>query len=345
LLSVNDKISNYLNETPEHWKDVTIHHLLTHSSGIPDYSEDSLWLTTRSCGTSFHQTVSLFRNKKLLFSPGAKYNYSNSGYVLLGYIIEKLSGKSFNQFIAENIFKPLQIKNSFVDDNKIIIPHRARGYIREGLELYNFPYLNMEIGKSAGGIISTTEDLLKWDQFFYTNRLLSQKSKDAMFTIYVGDYGYGWHMDSLNGAKRSFHSGGILGYKTNIDRYTDYKLTIIILCNSYDGFINSAIKDLGAIALNKPYKLPEKRKSIALPVEKLKLYLGIYRAEDGQVFTIRQKKDHLEVELNQKVYNLFAETEMNFFSDEYDAQIMVSFSGTPAGQSLLYNKKLKAVKL
>jgi CubicO group peptidase (beta-lactamase class C family) len=345
LLNLDDRITKYIKPGHSDWNNITIHHLLSHSSGIPDYSEDSLWLTNRSCGTSFHETINLFKNKKLLFPPGSKYNYSNSGYVLLGYISEELSGMSYDRFVATNILKPLAMNNTFVDDNKSIILKRARGYVREGLELQNFPYLNMQIGKPAGAIVSTVGDLLKWDQSFNTNKLLSDKSKKNMFTIYAGDYGYGWHIDSLHGQKRITHSGGILGYKTNIDRFPDEKLTIIMLCNSYDVFINSAIRDLAAIALNKKYNLPQKRKSIALTAEKLRAYIGIYMSKDGQTFKIRQAKNAtLEVEYNAKVYDLQAETETNFFSSEYDGQLMFTFSFSDNTPYLTYNKKVKALK-
>lgn len=344
-LAVQDKINKYLTGAPEEWKDVTVHHLLSHSSGIPDYSDDSTWPATRSCGIDFHQTVALFKNRKLLFPPGAKYNYSNSGYVLLGYIIEKVTGLSYAQYVTETIFKPLQLSNTVVDDNRLIIHHRARGYVREGLELNTLLPLNMEIGKPAGGIVSSAEDLLKWDQSFYTNKLLSETSKKAMFTVYAGDYGYGWHIDSLNGEKRINHMGVMLGYKVNIDRYTDRKLTVIVLCNSDDVFINSAIKDLGAIALGKPYKQPQKRKAIVLAADKLKNYTGSYQSDDGRLFIVRQSGDHLSVTYNSRTYDLYAETDTAFFSDEYDAQLMFSFSGTAPVHSLLYNKKVKAMKL
>jgi CubicO group peptidase (beta-lactamase class C family) len=345
LLTVQDKITKYVANAPKAWNEITIHHLLSHSSGIPDYSQDSGWLSMRSCGIDFHQTLSLFQNKSLLFKPGAQYSYSNSGYVLLGYIIEKITGLSYDRYITENILKPLNLHNTFIDDNRTIIHYKAKGYIRDGLELTSLLPLNMEIGKPAGGIVSTAEDLLKWEQSFYSNKLLSAKSRELMFTVYAGDYGYGWHIDSLNGEKRVNHLGVMLGYKTNIDRYPGQEVTVVLLCNADDVFINAAIKDLGAIALGKPYKLPQKRKMLTLPAEKLRKYAGTYQSDDGLQFVIQVAGDHLNVLYKDKTYNLYAETETAFFSDEYDAQLMFSFSGTPNIQSLLYNKKVKARKL
>lgn len=345
LLAVGDEISKHLAGMPTAWKGITIHHLLSHSSGIPDYSQDSAWLSMRSCGMGFHQTLSPFQNKKLLFPPGSRYHYSNSGYVLLGYLIEKVTGLPYDRYITENILEPLKLNSTFIDDNRLIIHHKAKGYVREGLELTNILPLNMEIGKPAGGIVSTAEDLLKWEQSFYTSKLLSAKSKELMFTIHAGDYGYGWHVDSLNGEWRANHLGVMLGYKINIDRYTEKKITVILLCNADDVFINAAIKDIGAIALGKPYKLPQKRKAMALPAEKLKSYAGTYLSDDGSRFTVQVNGDHLSVVYKGRMYHLYAETETAFFSDEYDGQLMFSFSATPNGQSLLYNKKVKARKL
>lgn len=345
LLSVNDPISKYLDFTTPIWKGVTIHHLLTHTSGIPDYSEDSLWMEKRSSNISFHQTLSLFQGKPLSFAPGTKYSYSNSGYTLLSYIIEEVSGMSYDQFIVKNIFEPLRMRNTFIDDNKMIIARKARGYVRDGLELQNAPYLNMELVKPAGGLVSTTEDILVWDQSFYTDKLLKSKSRKRMFTPFLENYGYGWLMDSLNGAMRISGNGAALGYRINIDRYPEQNTTVIIFCNSYDVFINAAIRDLGAIALGKPYKMPPTRRRIVLPVEKRQGYAGTYQSTDGQLFVIRQQDEQLEVEYKRSKYKLFAENETNFFSDEYDGQIMFTFERSGTTTHLLYNKKVKAVKL
>jgi CubicO group peptidase (beta-lactamase class C family) len=346
-LNVQDSICKYLSDCNPTWQQITIRHLLTHTSGIPDYSDFPDWLQTRGQLASYASTIDRFKDKPLDFQSGEKYKYSNSGYVLLGYIIERVSGQTYEGFLRDNIFAPLKMVNTGYDDSKAIIPHRALGYSREGLRIIRAPYLHMPIGKSAGGLYSTVDDLLLWDKALYTDRLLSQDSLKAMFTIFKGDYGYGWHVDQQFKHRRVFHTGVILGFKTSIDRYLDDRVSIIILSNSDDTFINAAIRDLAAIVFGEMYSLPKERPSIILDPKIYDAYIGRYELGPDFILAVTKDGNKLMGEADGQRFELIPETDTKFFVREYDAQTMFTFVKDEKGQvtHLIYNRNQRAPRV
>lgn len=346
-LSVRDLICKHLSDCPAAWQQITIHHLLTHTSGIPDYTDFPDWLQTRGQLAPYTSTIARFKDKPLDFPPGEKYKYSNSGYVLLGLIIERVSGQTWEGFLRDNIFAPLKMANTGYDDGKTLIRHRALGYSREGIRLIRAPYLHMPISKSAGALYSTVEDLLLWDKALYTEKLLSPKSLDAMFTVFKGDYGYGWHIDKQFNHRRAFHTGVILGLKSSIDRYLDDRVGVILLSNSDDTFINAAIRDLAAIVFGEKYNLPKQRPSIALDAKTYDTYVGQYELGSDFILTVSKEGNKLMGEADGKTFELFPETEFKFFVRDFDAQIMFTFVKDEKGQvtHLIYNRNQQARKL
>ena len=193
-LKLDDKLSNYL---PYYRKDigekVTIHHLLTHTSGIPSYTGLPKFFEDVSRDPyTVDEFVKKFCSGDLEFEPGSKYKYNNSGYFLLGAIIEKITGKSYEDVLREKIFEPLNMKNTGYDHHKTILSKRATGYDNTFDGFENSPYLDMSLPYAAGALYSTVEDLYLWDQALYTEKLLSQKYKDIMFTPHLSNYAYGW---------------------------------------------------------------------------------------------------------------------------------------------------------
>ncbi len=161
-LSVNDSICKYLADCPALWQPITIRNLLTHTSGIPSYTDFPNFMQTIGTRTAPSALVETFRNKPLEFAPGEKYKYNNSGYHLLGLVIERASGKSYADFLQENIFAPLAMRDTGYDSNQAIIKNRASGYAQQGDGLANALYIDMSIPFSAGALYSTTEDMLRW---------------------------------------------------------------------------------------------------------------------------------------------------------------------------------------
>lgn len=263
-------ITTYLPDYPKANGDkITIHHLLTHTSGIPNYTASPNFFKDKSKNPyTPEEFVKTFSSLPLDFAPGEKFNYSNSGYFLLGYIIEKITGKSYEQYLQEVIFTPLNMVNSGYDHSDIILKNRAAGYEKKGKTIVNTPYIDMSVPYAAGSLYSTVEDLYLWDQALYTTKLLSQSSMDLLFKPYIligGDesYGYGWFVSEPTvGAKGKVkiveHGGGINGFNTILSRIPANKNFIVLLNNTGGtvlGEMNTAIR---AILYNQPFTQPKK---------------------------------------------------------------------------------------
>ncbi len=171
-LTVQDPICTYLAPCPDAWKPVTIHHLLTHTSGIPSYTGLPDYQKTMMVPRTIEQMVAVFRDLPLEFAPGEKFKYNNSGYFLLGVIIEKVAGKKYEDALRDEIFAPLGMKDTGYDWSEPLLPRRASGYTRRGDTWVNAKFLDMQQPYSAGSLYSTVEDLLKWDQALYSDRVL-----------------------------------------------------------------------------------------------------------------------------------------------------------------------------
>lgn len=255
LLSVNDTLSKYIPDYPN-GKNITIHHLLTHTSGIPDYINDDTTFS-KICGTyhTIDAVIDMFKKKPLEFKPGTRYDYSNSGYVLLSYIIEKVTGNSYEEYLEKNIFKPVGMKNTGYDYAEPIIKNRAEGYSISLDRLVNAGFIDSSNLKGADGLYSTIEDLYLWDRVLYTEKLVSRSTIEKIFTTYppAVTYGYGW---TVNKGEVS-HYGRMDGFYNYIYRNTGDGTVIVVLSNIEQAPIKSIGNDLNAIMCGKEYKLPE----------------------------------------------------------------------------------------
>ena len=209
------------------------HHfrLLTHTSGIPSFTGFPAYRTSKLVSTPIEQIVASFRDKTLEFQPGEKWNYRNSGYLLLGYLIEKISGQTYEQFVRENIFTPLGMKDSGYDSHRTVIPQRAAGYSPSPNGPVNADFIDMSIPHGAGALYSTTDDLLRWTQGLFGGKLVSPASLEKMTTPFKNDYALGIQVRTLNGRKVIDHGGGIEGFNTTLAYYPESKLTIAVLAN------------------------------------------------------------------------------------------------------------------
>ena len=266
-LKLDVPITTYLPNYPKATSDkITIHHLLTHTSGIPNYTSLTNFFKDKSRNPyTPEEFVKTFCDLPLEFTPGEKFNYSNSGYFLLGYIIEKVSGKSYEQYLQESILTPLKMVNSGYDHADVILKNRAAGYEKRGKKIRNAPYLDMSIPYAAGSLYSTVEDLYLWDQALYTNKLLSSKSMESLFNSYIktgeSSYGYGWFIDEADGAsgkvKVTEHGGGINGFNTIIYRIPEDKNLIVLLNNTGGTVLNEISQSIRAILYNQSFKAPK----------------------------------------------------------------------------------------
>jgi CubicO group peptidase (beta-lactamase class C family) len=280
-LKIDDPIKKYLPDAPEAWDKITIFNLLTHTSGIPNFTSFPEYQKEQLTAHTPKQIVDIFRDKPLDFTPGDKMSYSNSGYILLGYLLEKVSGETYQNFLQKNIFDPLGMKDSGYDSNSAIIPHRASGYSPGPGGLVNAGYVDMSIPLSAGALYSTTEDLLRWEQGLFGGKLLSKESLSKMITPYKNGYALGVGTGNVNGHEVIQHGGGIQGFVTHLAYYPDDKLTVAVLSNVMGTAPPGLAGKLAAIALGEKVVLPSERKEIIVPAEILSQYVGTYELEPG----------------------------------------------------------------
>lgn len=292
-LKLDVPISTYLPDYPKANGDkITIHHLLTHTSGIPNYTSAPNFFKEKSRNPySPEEFVKTFSSLPLEFTPGEKFNYSNSGYFLLGYIIEKVSVKTYEQYLQETILTPLKMVNTGYDHSDVILKNRAAGYEKQGKKIVNSAYLDMSLPYAAGSLYSTVEDLYLWDQALYTTKLLSEKSMESLFKAYIkagnGAYGYGWFVEEApNGDKSKLkiieHGGGINGFNTVISRIPADKNLVVLLNNTGGTILDEMNGGIRAILYNQPFDQP--KKSLALEL------LDVYSEKGVAVGTDTYKK-------------------------------------------------------
>jgi CubicO group peptidase (beta-lactamase class C family) len=239
-LSLDDPINQLLDGLPAGWNKITIRQLLNHTAGVPEFSKPQFHLDMRADHAP-RDLIQLVANAPLDFTPGEKYSYSNTGYVLLGMLIEKLSGKKYGTFVRERIFEPLDMKDSRFNDQSAIVPNRARGYTFTNFILENADFTSSSNPYAAGGLLSSAADMAKWMQAQGSEKLLSRSNWEQMWTeARLNDgtnfgYGFGWNIRTTWSRKRVEHAGGISGFKTNVTRFIDDDLSVIYLLNSDAG--------------------------------------------------------------------------------------------------------------
>jgi CubicO group peptidase (beta-lactamase class C family) len=288
-VGLQDPIDNYLPGYPMQGKVVTVEHLLTHTSGIQSYTDIPGYMASKvQADLTVQQLIDAFKNEPMQFDPGTRYRYNNSGYVLLGAIIEKASGQTYAAYIADHIFKPLGMTHSHYGTDEPKIAKLAGGY-SEGDKPAR--PLSMTQPYAAGSLLSTVDDLAVWDGALYTEKLVKRASLEKMWTPYklsdgtTNGYGYGWQMATLRGRRTMEHGGGIFGFVTYVIRMPDDRGYVAVLCNSDRSTAPPAYlaKRLGAIALGSPFS---EQKAVAVDPKVLQAYAGVYGAEKGPRRTV-----------------------------------------------------------
>jgi len=321
-LNINDPVKKYMADAPAAWDKVTIYNLLTHTSGIPSFTGFPDYESTEATPTTPEKLVARFRDKPLEFQPGEKFAYDNSGYVLLGYLIEKISGQTYAQFVQENIFTPLQMKDSGYDSNSAIIMHRASGYSngKEGIE--NAGFIHMTIPFAAGSLYSTVEDLARWEQGLFGGKVLSPASLQKMTTPFKENYAFGLAVSTANGHKLFEHGGGIEGFNTHLAYYPDDKLIVVVLANLNGDAPTGIAHKLAAVAHGETVVLASERKEVTVAPALLANYVGTYELSPDFALVITLEGGQLMTQATgQGKLPLFAESETKFFLKVVDAQV------------------------
>src|SRR6185369_7606641 len=321
-LKIDDPVKKYMLDAPAAWDKVTLFHLLTHTSGIPSFTGFPDYASTEPFPSTPEKLVARFRDKPLEFQPGEKWNYSNSGYVLLGYLIEKISGQTYTQFVQENIFTPLGMKDSGYDSNSAIIPHRAAGYTPIPNGIKNAGYIDMTIPLSAGGLYSTTEDLLRWEQGLMGGKLLSPASLQKMTTPFKQDYAFGIGVHTDKGHKIIDHNGGIEGFNTILQYYPESKLTIVVLANLNGQAPEAIAAKLADLEHGQSVVLPSEKKETSVAPAVLSKYVGTYELMPGFNIVMTLENGQLMTQAtNQPKFPLFAQSDTKFFLKVVEAEL------------------------
>lgn len=331
-LTVTDKVSKYFPAFPK-GDSITIEQLVSHTSGISNYTNDDNFMENEvTKHKSREEMMALFKDKPLDFSPGTGWNYSNSGYSLLGYIIEKASGITYEAAVRKYIFTPLHMTHSGFDFTNLKDANKTTGYFSiDKTNATPAPIVDSTVSFSAGAIYSTVGDLYLWHQALIQNKVLSKTQQEKAYTPIKNNYGYGWGIDSINGKRRVGHGGGIHGFITNESRVPEDDIDIVLLSNASDRSLEKITTAIYAILYNQPYELPKERTVIQLHAATLQQYAGEYEIRADLHVTITVKDNQLSaLPTGQSEKLLFAEKEDFFFQKEDDIQVEFTRDNTKA---------------
>jgi CubicO group peptidase (beta-lactamase class C family) len=275
-LGLDDPVRKWLPEAPSAWRKVTIRHLLTHTSGIPDYTDD---LVDFRRDYTEEQLANLYARLPLRFPPGATWSYSNTGYALLGFVVRRVTGKFYGDYLRERVFQPLGMRTARVISESDIVPNRAAGYVLEKGELRNQDWVSPTLNTTAdGALYLTVRDMAQWAIGLNHARVPDSAGLAASWTpVRLNDggtypYGFGWAVDDQRGHLRIGHGGSWQGFRTSIQRYPEFDLTVIAMANldtALPEAITMGIAGIVEPALLPPHLLPPSEKGPPEPVAAL----------------------------------------------------------------------------
>ncbi len=336
-LSLDDSITKFIPDYPTHGKTITIHHLLNHTSGIKSYTDNENFRDFARIDKTLDELIATFKNEPMDFDPGEAFKYNNSGYILLGKIIEVISEDTYENFIENNIFERLGMTNSSYGNTSEIVKNRVRPYEQNDNGYVNASYLSMTLPQAAGSLTSTIDDMLKWQNALTNNTLIKATTLDKAIngsTLNNGEhitYGYGWGEMNLKGSKGYSHSGGIFGTSTNGIYLIDEGIYVIGLSNCSCKDIGAVTQSLAATAIGKPF--PTMKDVVKLSEAKMKQWVGAYEFEDDVIRHIfmedGQLKSMRESESN-TVFDIYPLSENRFMFK--DGAIEYKFSKSANGK-------------
>ena len=333
-LDLKDEITRFLPDYPTQGAKITIEHLLTHTSGIRDYTSIKDTVQRGKMDFTPAEMISYFQNQPMRFAPGTRYEYSNSNYFLLGYIIEKITGKTYQQYLEDNLFRPVGMSNSFYGNNTKIIKNRAAGYTKAEKGLENAATISMTQPYAAGAILSTVEDLFKWNQAVQSYKLVKKETLEKAITRYKLangkeiSYGYGFRFGFIQESPSIWHGGLINGFMTMAMYLPKEDVYVVVLSNCNCTSPEKLTSKLAAVAIGKPFAYKE----ITIANSVLQTYAGVYENEAGDqlVTSVADGKLYLQRERASKFSVKAFEKDKFFFDDQ---MITMKFSVNTNGES------------
>lgn len=282
-LSVKDDITKYLPGYPTQGHTITIEHLLTHTSGIRSYTDMPEFGGVMRTDKSPEEFIAFFKDQPMDFAPGEKWQYNNSGYFLLGVIIEKVSGMSYDKYIEETFFKPLGMSHSHYGHNAPVFKNRVAGYTLSNDGVVNCDMLSMDLPYAAGSLLSNVDNLYTWYRAVMNGKVLSKKSMEKAHTAYrlsdgsATQYGYGWFLGDIQGSPTIEHGGGINGFITASIYLPKEQVFVAVFSNNEGNSPDVVARKIAGLAIGKPYEWTK----ISMPEQELAQYVGNFESEDG----------------------------------------------------------------
>ncbi|MCP1381016.1 serine hydrolase [Runella salmonicolor] len=355
-LSLEDEITKFIPDYPTHGHKITVEHLLTHTSGIKSYTDMKEFGDVIQKDMKPEELINFFKNQPMDFAPGTQWHYNNSGFFLLGYIIEKVSGKTYPDYVEQVFFKPLGMTHSYYGNDAKLIPNRAAGYERGKDGIQNASPMSMTLPYAAGSIQSTVEDLWKWHQAVHAYQLVRKETLEKAFTPYKlangkpTNYGYGWFLGDIQGSATIEHGGGINGFLTSSIYLPKEDVFVAVFSNSTAKSPDNVAAKLAAWAIEKPYNFKE----VALDENTLKGYIGVYEnpeagqriisLENGKLYSQRTGGPKSLIKPYEKD-KFFFETSLSFLNFQRNVNQMITgvISSQRGAQTMLWTKTDKPI--
>ncbi|GCF10852.1 serine hydrolase domain-containing protein [Dictyobacter arantiisoli] len=326
-LNIEDHLSLHLPACPSAWQEIRLRHLLSHTSGLINVSELAEFQNRAAQHLSLEEVIALFKHIPLLFEPGTDFFYGNSGYHLLGLVIEQVTQMRYEEFIRYAILKPLGMQNSYFQCTTPIIPNRASGYITQDETIVPAPYVSNISTHSSGAMESTLHDLVLWERALHNHTLVDAETQRLMFTpLRLPDgrcveYGFGWSFSTYRGKSLTCHGGWANGYRTLVARFLEDDLTIIILSNSREFSTERIALELAAQYID---FAPITRQELSREIISLQKIVGHYDMP-GSHIEVFEREERILLRKGVKEITLLPVSE-NVFVPESDHDVTYHFS-------------------
>ncbi len=349
-VSLADPLTAYFPEFPQADSAITIRHLLTHTSGFDDYID---FAHIRE-DVSLQDQIAVIREQERVAAPGEKFHYSNPNYILLGRIIEIVSGRSYADYLQQKLFEPLKMTSTRLGDQATAIPGLVSGYRQRDGQYINAPYMSMTHPWSAGGLVSNVDDLARWQAGLRGGKLISLASLKQCFTAFTlnsgesAEYGYGWFVDKWKGRYKIAHGGGVFGFVNHCLFLPQEGLYVALLSNR---IVPDAVPGtegiaemVAAIAIGEPFELPD-RTAITMSEDELQRYAGLYRIEGMQgegpmaIRRIMVENEHVYFGINvQRRIEIYPESKSLFFIPGVSGTIRFEFEENGKVERLIQDR-------
>jgi CubicO group peptidase (beta-lactamase class C family) len=344
LLTVTAPLDTFLPDYPR-GDEITLEMLLHHRSGIVDHTSLSDYQTLRRTNLCpLEKTINTFKRLPLEFSPGTQFKYSNSNYILLGFIIEKVTQKPYADVLQSQILEPLGMERTGFEYHQHALQDMALGHKLEDNKIIKAEDRVMQNAHASGAIYSTARDLYTWDRALYTDKLVKKASLEKILDPRHDKYAYGWAKTLIFDKKVLAHTGETEGFKASIRRFIDDDTCIIVLSNFEHCPIDRISEDLAAIMFGQPYQLPKKASGGNEDISNYYAYVGRYQIKPGFVLTITNENNQLFCQpTGQDKLQLHPENATTFNLTEVDAKITFIKNSKGQATKLILNQKGKDI--